>query len=54
MLRVVMSIQTGRIKASTILRKLCGQSRKNKDLSSVFRVRTGYKNHVFTQLYWRY
>ena len=30
MLRVVMSIQTGRIKASTILRKLCGQSRKNK------------------------
>jgi len=30
MLRVVMSIQNGRIKASTILRKLCSQSRKNK------------------------
>jgi len=30
MLRVVMSIQNGKIKASTILRKLCGRSRKNK------------------------
>ncbi|HHX8417257.1 TPA: Tn3 family transposase [Legionella pneumophila] len=30
MLRVVMSIQSGKIKASTILRKLCSQSRKNK------------------------
>lgn len=30
MLRVVMSIQNGKIKASTILRKLCTQSRKNK------------------------
>lgn len=30
MLRVVMSIQSGKIKASTILRKLCSKSRKNK------------------------
>ena len=30
MLRVVMSIRSGKIKASTILRKLCTQSRKNK------------------------
>lgn len=30
MLRLVMSIYTGRIKASTILRKLCSKSRKNK------------------------
>lgn len=30
MLRVVMSIKAGKIKASTILRKLCSKSRKNK------------------------
>lgn len=30
MLRLIMSIRTGRIKASTILRKLCSKSRKNK------------------------
>jgi len=30
MLRVVMSIQKGKVKASTILRKLCSKSRKNK------------------------
>lgn len=30
MLRVVMSIQSGKIKPSTILRKLCSKSRKNK------------------------
>ena len=30
MLRMVMSIQSGKIKASTILRKLCTKSRKNK------------------------
>ena len=30
MLRIVMSIKTGKIKASTILRKLCSKSRKNK------------------------
>lgn len=30
MLRLIMSIRTGKIKASTILRKLCSKSRKNK------------------------
>lgn len=30
MLRVVMSIQKGKVKASTILRRLCSKSRKNK------------------------
>lgn len=30
MLRVAMSVQTGKVKASTILRKLCSKSRKNK------------------------
>jgi len=36
MLRVVMSIRSGKIKASTILKKLCSRSRKNK-LHSAFR-----------------
>jgi len=30
MLRVAISIQKGKVKASTILRKLCSKSRKNK------------------------
>jgi TnpA family transposase len=30
MLRVAMSIQQGKVKASTVLRRLCSQSRKNK------------------------
>lgn len=30
MLRVVISIQTGKVKSSTILRRLCSKSRKNK------------------------
>lgn len=36
MLRVVMSIQSGKIKASTILKKLCSKSKKNK-LHQAFR-----------------